>query len=167
MTVKRECGSCTACCRVVPVEGLGKGAGIKCTHQRSTGCAIYANRPLECRLWECAWLAGADVKRPDHAGYVIDMADDRVKITVGDGETEFLHVRVVWADPLRPGAWRECHKLRAWMHRQADMGFPILVRFNALDATCIIRDPETGELHAIEGNPDPNAAPGFRDQVPA
>ena len=67
----RSCGSCTLCCKLVPVSSLNKRAGERCKHQSAaSGCKIYARRPLDCAAWSCQWLAnpaaaallGADTK---------------------------------------------------------------------------------------------------------
>jgi hypothetical protein len=85
----RQCGSCTLCCKLLPMAsrpgtvnravtamvdaGLAtyaeyagarrewtKPAGARCQHQRRTGCAIYAERPASCRMWSCRWLSSDD-----------------------------------------------------------------------------------------------------------
>jgi hypothetical protein len=87
--VTRQCGSCTLCCKLLPMAkrpddvygavhamvdaGLAtyaeyagsraewtKPAGARCQHQRRTGCAIYGDRPASCRMWSCRWLSGDD-----------------------------------------------------------------------------------------------------------
>lgn len=70
----RTCGPCEACCTVLSVEEIGKGADTVCPHQLSdlgtqvrqvatgslpaaSGCAIYKTRPGGCRTFMCLWLA--------------------------------------------------------------------------------------------------------------
>ena len=37
----RQCGSCTLCCKLIPVEELHKAAGQRCQHVRAgKGCSI-------------------------------------------------------------------------------------------------------------------------------
>ena len=54
---QRECGSCTLCCSVLGIEEIAKPRGQWCRHCQveslvsdvAVGCAIYQQRPLECR----------------------------------------------------------------------------------------------------------------------
>jgi hypothetical protein len=73
----RECGDCQACCELVGVQELGKPYAAKCEHQCTTGCAIYAARPLSCRQWECHWKLFHDLQpewRPDKSGIMMHLA---------------------------------------------------------------------------------------------
>ena len=54
----RSCGTCSLCCKVIAVKMLNKPMGKRCAHQGLRGCTIYADRPLECRSFSCAWLLG-------------------------------------------------------------------------------------------------------------
>ncbi len=95
----RQCGTCQACCSIVPVGALKKPAATRCEHQRfKSGCAIYARRPFECALWSCAWLAAwpeaAALRRPDRAGYVVDVLPDSVMLNGRE-----LLVAQVWTTP--------------------------------------------------------------------
>lgn len=131
----RACGSCTLCCKLVPVEELGKLAGQRCLHQRhGKGCSIYERRPLSCREWSCMWLTGSengkplDLSRPDHAGYVIDTVPDIVRATNNEtGEVTQITVLQIWVDPARPEAWRD-PALLAMLERGGIVG---LVRFDS------------------------------------
>lgn len=139
----RECGTCTLCCKLLPVKRLGKAAGERCTHAKhGKGCAIYARRPMDCKTWSCGWLADpetAGLHRPDRAHYVIDMVEDYVTIAPEDGGKP-THVPVIqiWIDPIFPEA-KDDKALRAYMERMAvKHGVAFLVRSNSRDATVII-----------------------------
>jgi hypothetical protein len=76
----RTCGECTICCRALSVKSLGKPMNCRCEHQRTplpennyNGCAIYTDRPEECRAFSCAWLGGygSESDRPDKSGILI------------------------------------------------------------------------------------------------
>jgi hypothetical protein len=98
---KRECGSCTLCCRLLPVPEIDKPQYARCPHQCSKGCRIYAARPTSCAYWNCRWLAGDDTgARPDRAHYVVDMMDDFVtKTHTETGEKiEDIPVLQVWVE---------------------------------------------------------------------
>jgi hypothetical protein len=42
----RQCGDCTMCCKVLPIEELSKPAHQWCQHAKpGSGCAIYQSRP--------------------------------------------------------------------------------------------------------------------------
>jgi Fe-S-cluster containining protein len=50
----RACGDCTLCCKFMAIEELEKRAGAWCVHcEPGTGCRIYAQRPGECRTFDC------------------------------------------------------------------------------------------------------------------
>ena len=57
------------CCKAVAVYEINKPAGEWCTHCATGGggCAIYANRPVECGGFDCLWLKGVleERDRPD------------------------------------------------------------------------------------------------------
>lgn len=80
----RACGSCTACCTVISVHELGKGAYEGCKHLGESGCGIYADRPRSCRSFECQWLRGVlefdgtidTALRPDSCGVIFDYRPD-------------------------------------------------------------------------------------------
>ena len=74
--MKRECGTCTACCTVVAVKELKKPMYQTCQHVCAAGCAIYQHKPASCTAWKCLWLNGSiggdERRRPDHFGVVFD-----------------------------------------------------------------------------------------------
>src|SRR4051794_9187127 len=121
--MNRQCGSCTLCCKLIPVPPLDKKAGERCKHQRSTGCRIYSKRPRDCRLWSCAWLVNningrpLPVSRPDRTHYVIDIMPDYVTVE-SEGRTGRLTVIQIWCDPDYPDAHRD-PDLRAWLDELA------------------------------------------------
>ena len=128
--MKRECGSCTLCCRLVPVKEIGKKASTRCPHQRhGKGCAIYADRPLSCRLWNCGWLQGAAVSRPDRTGYVLDPFPD-VLLMGAPGQEKPSLTTQVWCDPKRRDAWRDPDLLKL-IELYAHKGIPTLIRFGS------------------------------------
>lgn len=56
---RRQCGSCSLCCRLIAVEALNKPQNQWCPSFRpGVGCAIWAHCSDECRQWDCAWLRG-------------------------------------------------------------------------------------------------------------
>lgn len=121
----RECGGCTACCKITPVAELAKPANTRCKHQRfGKGCSIYARRPMSCRAWSCAWLTGedaADLRRPDRSHYVIDMMMDFVTLKYDDATPDRkVPVIQIWLDPLYPDAHRD-PALRAYIERLGTM----------------------------------------------
>jgi hypothetical protein len=68
----RECGDCTACCKLIKIDWpeLRKPAGVLCHHNTGSGCGIHASRPDGCRRWFCLWRrldAMPEHARPDRA----------------------------------------------------------------------------------------------------
>lgn len=55
----RHCQPCTACCDGwvrIAVEGIEVYPGHPCPHSTSSGCRIYAQRPVDpCVNFECGW----------------------------------------------------------------------------------------------------------------
>lgn len=169
---QRKCGTCTLCCRLLPVqEGVHieradagglveqafalaellpefvKAAGEKCKHQCSKGCRIYENRPLSCRGFECMWLQGADVPRPDHAHYVIGPTPNHIKV---NGRR--VPCVEVWVDGE---AWRDDKRLRALATHGAEKGYAMILRYDESEA-CILMPPwlsPTGEWVLTERAP--------------
>lgn len=86
----RTCGSCSACCSIVPVKEIGVRAFTRCPkvrdvlHAAGPGCSIYADRPHSCRAWSCVWLKAVETlgpeMRPDRSGIVIDEVIDLIRI---------------------------------------------------------------------------------------
>ncbi len=93
---KRQCGSCTLCCKVLGNAALKKPLGAWCAHcQPGQGCAIYESRPQECRKFTCAWLADESLGEewyPRKSKIVLTYDRDRV---------------VAHVDPGAPDAWRK------------------------------------------------------------
>jgi hypothetical protein len=71
VNARRECGQCTACCRVMIVPELSKPANIKCQYA-DNGCKMYDHRPPTCREWNCLWVQGkfSNSQRPDKVKFV-------------------------------------------------------------------------------------------------
>lgn len=149
----RSCGGCTACCTAVPVQlhDKHKPANEKCQHLRGRGCSIYATRPHPCAAWSCRWLFDeltSDMRRPDHAGYIIDPMLDTI---LADGRP--VEAIQVWVDPKR----RDAHKdpaLRTYLAEIARVhGIPAIIRWGShegmmLSAPCLNVDDEWFEHHS-------------------
>jgi hypothetical protein len=147
MIFMRTCGTCTLCCKLLPVKELAKPAGVRCTYQRTgKGCAIHngASYPDACRLWNCNWLIDpltADLSRPDRSHYVIDMMPDFVTIrSHASGEEIYISVLQIWCDPKHPDAHRD-PQLRRYLD---EGGHIALVRYNSRDGFAIFPPSRTG-----------------------
>jgi hypothetical protein len=132
----RQCGSCTLCCKLLPVKSLGKPAGQRCCYQRHTGCKVYDRLEqvsMECRAWNCRWLVNddaADLSRPDRSHYVIDVCPDFITLSYNDtGEKINVQVVQIWVDPAYPYAHRD-PALRAWLLRRGEENIAALVRYS-------------------------------------
>ena len=134
----RQCGSCKLCCVLVPVEldDEKKPANTRCKHLCSKGCGIYERRPAPCRWWSCKWLfdaSTADLRRPDHAGYVIDPVVDTLL-----ADNQPLDVIQVWCDPARPDAHRD-PALRAWLLLMSQrFGLVAIIRRGSRDGFVLV-----------------------------
>jgi hypothetical protein len=148
--MKRVCGSCTLCCKLIPVEELAKPAGHRCQHVRTgKGCSIYARRPWSCREWSCLWLKGTEddeplpLRRPDRVHYVIDEVPDIIRATNNEtGAVDQLDVLQIWCDPAWPMAVEDDKQLLALIER---VGLIALVRFDSSKGYVIFPPSRSGD----------------------
>jgi hypothetical protein len=163
----RRCGSCTLCCKLVPVRSLGKQANTRCRFQCSKGCRVYPvleRISPECRSWSCRWLVDPDatgLRRPDRVHYVIDLVPDFIGIRP-NGEGDFINLPVVqvWADPAFPDAWRQDQALKDYMLMAAEKHkHATLVRQGNVDGTVVFPPPlcSDGEWHERTAPPMPRS----------
>lgn len=149
----RICGDCTLCCRLVPVETLGKAANTKCRHQSRRGCSIYehlADLVPDCRLWSCQWLVdpeATELRRPDRVHYVIDIMPDFIGMQDAEqGTVKSMPVLQVWVDPDHPDAWERDAALRRYIeHVGATRGQATLVRLGSKRGIAIFPPPLTDD----------------------
>lgn len=130
---ERKCGDCQLCCKLLPVAELSKPSGSRCKHQKHhKGCGVYATRPLECQIWQCAWLAGIDgglLSRPDRTHYIIDVEPDLLEVPI-DGRTTKLPAIVMWLDPQHHDAHKD-KTLRNFLETQCSDQYVVFARYNA------------------------------------
>jgi Fe-S-cluster containining protein len=87
----RDCGTCSLCCKVYPVEALNKPAGQWCIHSvAGSGCAAHAARPHSCRQFFCAWRLDPHLGpewKPEVSRFVLsaDPAHRALTLTVDPG----------------------------------------------------------------------------------
>jgi hypothetical protein len=134
-----------------------KPAGQRCPHQRhGKGCNVYGHHPFGCQLWNCRWLVEsdtADLRRPDRAGYVIDIMPDFVTLTADGSEPQNVQVVVIWADTRRGDDWRQDEELKAYLVRRGAEGIIALIRFNEREALALIPPnmASDGKWHEVGG----------------
>ncbi|HJT42785.1 MAG TPA: hypothetical protein VJ750_04715 [Rhizomicrobium sp.] len=94
---RRNCGTCTLCCKLLGVQEIRKPAGMMCGQcVEGSGCRIYDSRPRQCRLFNCYFLTNPRLReqwRPSKSRMVIVVSPDGLRLGV-------------FVDPARPGAWR-------------------------------------------------------------
>jgi hypothetical protein len=94
---KRECGSCSLCCKVLDVPAVYKPAGQWCKHfAAGTGCEIHQLRPKACRTFECMWLSDdwlGEEWKPSTSKFVLTK----------EYEVDAIAVHV---DPKAPNSWK-------------------------------------------------------------
>ncbi len=109
----RTCGSCSLCCKVMPVQALNKPAGQWCVHAvPGSGCAVHADRPSACRSFFCAWRLDPNLGpewKPEASRLVLstDPARRALMVTV---------------DPGMPLAWKRA-PYYARLKQLSDMAF--------------------------------------------
>ena len=122
----RHCGSCSTCCRLLPIKELNKPGGVRCHHQRlhqGGCCKVYGQEmayPRSCAQWSCRWLVdpALALPRPDRSHYVIDVLPDFLQVEEQGGNRRQVPAVQIWVDPLHPDAHRE-PRLRAWINTNA------------------------------------------------
>lgn len=105
----RECGSCTACCKIPAIDTatLRKPAGVMCPNCTGSSCGIYDSRPEPCRTFYCLWRkvgAMPESLRPDRIGVMFTI--ESVNPPQNPFEKQFVIARAVnsIADLDSPGA---------------------------------------------------------------
>lgn len=103
-TTTRECGSCSACCYVCPVEELQKPLLTRCPHQNPAaigpGCRIYSERPGACAAYRCSWLEGElDLDdRPDRVGVLFE----HTRLELRNGRDLLVLLGMTFGEPEDP-----------------------------------------------------------------
>lgn len=120
----RHCGSCTLCCKLLPIKELAKAGGERCRFQRfhqAGGCKVYQTKamPDACKLWSCRWLSDPQLtQRPDRAHYVVDILPEFIRMEQ-EGKVRDLQALSVWVDPGHWDAVFHDPDLRAYMDAMA------------------------------------------------
>ena len=101
-SARNDCGTCTYCCHVMKVKELNKPANTACTHCiEGNGCAIYNDRPVSCRQYECLWLRSQQFDKPLSAG----LRPDRCKVVIGTLNQG--NDIVLYTEPAHQNAWQQ------------------------------------------------------------
>lgn len=117
----RSCGTCTLCCKLLLISEINKPHGVWCQHGRpGRGCAIYADRPKECRTFRCGYLAAPELPEEWHP------AKSKIVLVAepGGGVTAVV-------DPGRADAWKQepfYSRLKAWSADVVQRKQGVLVR---------------------------------------
>jgi hypothetical protein len=117
----RDCDGCTLCCKVIGVKALEKPMGVWCQHcAPKGGCAIYAERPDECRNFDCGYLLEPSLGpewKPSESKIVL--------LTENEGRRIVAHI-----DTQRPDAWKRepfYSTLKQWARDGAPTGAQVVV----------------------------------------
>lgn len=116
-TTRRECGSCSLCCKVMGVPEVKQrhewcphaipGIRLRQSFGATGGCAIYQARPRPCREFNCGWLRDSSLEDywyPLKSKIVIDVHPPTLRF----GETgPDLSIIAFIVDPNYPTRWRE------------------------------------------------------------
>ena len=109
----RNCGGCTLCCKLLSVEEIETPPLAWCPNcDARKGCAIYDDRPAECRHFYCEYLLNGTLGvhwRPSKCKMVVVLE-------------EYANALVIHVDPSRPHAWRQepfYSEIRQWARREA------------------------------------------------
>lgn len=61
----RTCDGCKFCCWSYGVSEVPKEPLSHCAHECGAGCSIHADKPSQCREFDCPYIAGDAIHRPD------------------------------------------------------------------------------------------------------
>ncbi len=158
----RACGTCTLCCKLLPVPGppLHKPAEVCAASTSRAARAAPSMRSGRCPAG-CSPVGGWPIAtRPECPGriavvaYVIDIKDDYVEaVDKETGARQRFGVVQVWS--IR--AFRDAHRdppLRAYMRRMAERhGYATIVRYSNREAFTIWPPPlcHDGQWHEVAG----------------
>lgn len=160
--VKRGCGSCTLCCKLVPVVSIEKPRDTWCPHcDKKRGCKIYDDRPTECRLWSCLWTVDGDMRegaQPHKIHCVFDVMIDHV-----DCDGEHLPVFQLWVDPAYPGAFRDPVVRREIDRLYQQTSIPTLARLGYRGVMIYPPSMTRGGFIEVESNTRPTFEDGRDD----
>ncbi len=95
----RECGACTACCFEITIDDpqMHKPPRQTCVNCVAEGCAIYADRPQDCRTWFCLWRRLSDLPdalSPDRCGMMACLVEN----PSAESPLQRLYVIAQWLD---------------------------------------------------------------------
>jgi hypothetical protein len=154
--VNRECGDCSACCKLLEVGREGdefrKPQGIWCPLIRDDkrGCTVHAALPKSCANFKCAWLSGGlrDQDRPDRARIVVSLEQSvGDKITDRSGRVVMRETPVWCVYEREPGAaWG---KRARWVMDQLAKLTVLQVENGPMEGpfpTCIISGPKATRM---------------------
>lgn len=141
---KRECGSCTLCCKVMSVPEIGKAENAWCVHcLPSGGCKIYQDRPGECRTFNCGWLMDESLGEDWYP------RKSKIVLTMQAG-----HI-IARVDPATPAAWRKSpyfEDLNRIMRKNLPKG--MLVYVAIADHLTLLLPDRQAELGVLRPNDD-------------
>jgi len=90
-----NCGECTLCCTLLPVDWMDSPAGETCQYC-DNGCTIQDTKDDRCREFQCAYSQMEQVNialRPDKCGVIFEKLDgDLVFGTVDPDRDEYPHI---------------------------------------------------------------------------
>ena len=117
----RGCGHCTLCCKLLEIKQVASPRGEWCRHcDVGVGCRVYAERPSECREFNCGyllWSGAGEHWYPARSKMIIVLDHDGGRLAI--------HV-----DPGRPNAWREqpyYADIKDWARRTASQSTQVVV----------------------------------------
>lgn len=85
-----ECGGCTLCCELLPVQWLNKPVNVMCAYC-DHGCTIQDTKDQECKDFNCmyAQVKGIPVDlRPDNCKVIFEKHPDNLIIATLDARYE-------------------------------------------------------------------------------
>lgn len=106
------------------VHELSKPANTWCTHcETAKGCAIYADRPQSCRVYECLWLRSQAFDKP----LAPALRPDRSRVVIGT--LNHGNDIVLYVPPEQPNAW-QAPEFSATIAQFYTRGIPVHVSCN-------------------------------------
>ena len=85
-----ECGECTLCCELLPVEWLNKPVNTVCQHC-DNGCMIHETKDQECKEFNCMYAQENNVPeklRPDNSKMIFEKRSGEFIVATQDARFE-------------------------------------------------------------------------------
>lgn len=139
----RTCGDCNVCCKLPPIPPTTfknkpfKKSGFTWCKNCEIGikCKVYDDRPITCKIFECSYLVGLTIQRPNKLGFLAIMEAEN---SVQD------KIITIYCEPHRLSSLIKNLKKEHNFNLMIESGFRFVIKTNK-DDDMLVYDPQLGE----------------------